>query len=114
MSGEKRENALQIAILEWQKKYGVQDGDPLLAALELFQIHLSSFTPFSFFEEFRDSIELLESHSKTFSKQAAEVSEALHAVPNLKQQLEGYHATAYVLVAFLALAAGILIGKFLF
>lgn len=113
MSSEDHDNALRTSILEWQKKYGVQDGDPLLAALELFQIHLSNFTPFSFFEEFRDSIELLEIHSKAFSKQVAEVSEALHAVPNLKQQLGSYHAAAYVLVAFFALVAGILMGKFL-
>jgi hypothetical protein len=42
MKGEPREMMLRTAVLEWQKKYGVQDGDPLLASLELFQIYLAN------------------------------------------------------------------------
>jgi hypothetical protein len=117
---EQREIALRTAVLEWQKKYGIQDGDPLLASLELFQICFGSFQSatqgdgsyFPSFEEFRDSIELLDARSKTFSKQAAELTEALRDAPNIKRQLRSYRALALVLIALSALVAGVLIGRF--
>ena len=40
MNGEERNLTLQNAVLEWQKKYGIRDGDPMLASLELFHIYL--------------------------------------------------------------------------
>ena len=40
MTTEDRNLALQNAVLEWQKKYGIRDGDPMLASLELFHIYL--------------------------------------------------------------------------
>lgn len=121
MKNEQREIALRTAVLEWQKKYGVQDGDPLLASLELFQIYLGSFQSaaqgngsyFPSFHEFRDSIELLDDRSKTFSKQVAELTESLREAPNIKRHLRTYHAFAFVLTALGALAAGILIGRFM-
>ena len=33
MNGEERNLTLQNAVLEWQKKYGIRDGDPMLASL---------------------------------------------------------------------------------
>jgi len=42
MSEADPKEALKNAILEWQKKYNVQDGDPTLAAVELWEIY---FTP---------------------------------------------------------------------
>jgi hypothetical protein len=42
---EQRNLALQNAVLEWQKKYGIRDGDPMLASLELFHIYLRTFEP---------------------------------------------------------------------
>src|SRR5688500_10465108 len=107
MKNEQREVALRTAVLEWQKKYGIQDGDPLLASLELFQIYLGTFqsgTPgngshFPSFEEFRDSIELLDARSKAFSKQVAELTDGLREAPNIKRQLLSYHAFAFVLTA---------------
>lgn len=121
MKNEQREIALRTAVLEWQKKYGVQDGDPLLASLELFEIYLGSFQSaaqgngsyFPSFHEFRDSIELLDTRSKTFSKQVAELTEGLREAPNIKRQLRTYHAFAFVLTALGALATGILIGRFM-
>ena len=119
MSDGQPDDVLRVAVLEWQKKYGIRDGDPLLAALELFQIHLASMSSnasggvwFPAFLEFRDSIELLDRRSKSFSKHACELTEALRAVPNIKQQLRNYRITAFVLTALCALFAGILIGKF--
>ena len=66
MNGEERNLTLQNAVLEWQKKYGIRDGDPMLASLELFHIYLRTFEPSAngsrppTFEEFRESIELLD------------------------------------------------------
>ena len=120
MNGEPHEMMLRTAVLEWQKKYGVQDGDPLLASLELFQIYLASLqTPEAGharlpFHEFRDSLESLDQRSKIFAKHAADLIEALRQVPNLKQQLRSYHAAAFVMTAIAALVAGALIGRFLF
>lgn len=120
MNSEQRDIALRTAVLEWQKKYSVQDGDPLLASLELFQIYLGSFQSstrsdgayFPSFEEFRESIELLDQRSKSFSKHADELLDALRIAPNIKQQLRSYHAFAFVLTAMGALATGVFIGKF--
>lgn len=121
MRNEQRDIVLRTAVLEWQKKYGVQDGDPLLASLELFQIYLGSLqaagqsdgTDSSSFGEFRTSFELLDQRSKVFAKHSAELIEALRAVPNIKQHLRSYHSTAFVLVAIAALAAGVFVGRFL-
>lgn len=120
MSNQERDATLRAAVLEWQKKYGVQDGDPLLASLELFQIYLGSLhagsedngvSPPSF-GEFRASIELLNSRSKAVAKHAAELIEALRAIPNLKRQLAAYRITALLLIALCSLAAGVCLGRF--
>ena len=119
MKSEPREMMLRTAVLEWQKKYGVQDGDPLLASLELFQIYLANLqmgdaagTGVSF-QEFRESFELLDQRSKFFAKHAADLIEALRQVPNIRQQLRSYHAAAFVMTAVAALGAGVLIGRYL-
>jgi hypothetical protein len=88
MKGDPREMMLRTAVLEWQKKYGVQDGDPLLASLELFQIYLANLQTGDAsgsglsFQEFRESFELLDQRSKIFAKHAADLIEALRQVPN--------------------------------
>ena len=76
--------ALQNAILEWQKKYGVRDGDPLLASLELFQIYLTNASDAKkhegsvpTFVEFRESMEFLDRRCKQVAKLAQELIEAL-------------------------------------
>ena len=78
--------ALQNAILEWQKKYGVRDGDPLLASLELFQIYLTNAHESDAkkpegsvptFVEFRESMEFLDRRCKQVAKLAQELIEAL-------------------------------------
>ena len=119
MKGEQREMMLRTAVIEWQKKYGVQDGDPLLASLELFQIYLANLqtgddsgTGLSF-QEFRDSFEVLDQRSKLFAKHATDLIEALRQVPNLRQHLRSYHAVAFVVTAIAAFAAGVLVERYL-
>lgn len=120
MSDEQRTLALRNAVLEWQKKYGIRDGDPILATLELLQIYLSGFQPSTgtdghrppSFEEFRESIELLDQRSKEFVKHAGELMQAMRALSNVQRALGSYRASTLFLVTFVALTAGVLIGKF--
>ena len=115
MSPEERNLALQNAVLEWQKKYGIRDGDPMLASLELFHIYLRTFGPSSngsrspTFEEFRESIELLDQRTKTFAKQAAELIQELRRFPAGAPQ---NHWLLLVFMVLAALAAGIALGKY--
>jgi hypothetical protein len=68
MISDDSEIALRNAVLEWQKKYGIRDGDPLLASLELFHVFFRITLPSAggqgsrgpTFEEFRASVELLD------------------------------------------------------
>jgi hypothetical protein len=115
---EERNLTLQNAVLEWQKKYGIRDGDPMLASLELFHIYLRTYEPSATgtrsptFEEFRESIELLDQRTKTFAKQAAELIQELRKLPQTARQMRSGHGLILLLLALGALAAGIVIGKF--
>lgn len=120
MKNEERLDKLKTAIAEWQKKYRVQDGDPLLAALELFHLYIADISlvgpsgaSIPSFIEFRNSVESLDQQSRTISKSVAELTETLRSMPSVKRQFRFYFTTALVLTAFLALVAGILIGKFI-
>jgi hypothetical protein len=110
--------ALKNAILEWRKKYGVQDGDPMLAAVELWEIYFShaqvhpSKDRFPSFEEFRSTMEQLERLGGDFKGRAAEIIQELRDVPKIRSDLNRFPMFALVFTAALALLAGILIGKF--
>ena len=118
MKGEQREMMLKTAVLEWQKKYGVQDGDPLLASLELFHIYLrtheqpSNGSHSPTFGEFRESIELLDQRTKTFAKQASELTQELRKLPDSARRMGSGRCIVLLILVLGALAAGIAIGKF--
>jgi hypothetical protein len=118
MNGEERNLALQNAVLEWQKKYGIRDGDPMLASLELFHIYLRTQKPSAngtcppTFEEFRESIELLDQRTKTFAKQAAELIQELRKLPETARQMRFGRSLMLLILMLGALATGIAIGKF--
>jgi len=120
MRNEQRDMMLKTAVLEWQKKYGVQDGDPLLASVELFQIYMRSFLigepgdgiPSPSFHEFRESFELLDQRTKTFAKQATELIQELRKLPETARQMRSGRGVILFLLLSVALAAGIAIGKF--
>ena len=118
MSPEERNLALQNAVLEWQKKYGIRDGDPMLASLELFHIYLRTQEPSAngarppTFEEFRESIELLDQRTKTFAKQAAELIQELRKLPATARQMRSGCGLILFLLLVVALAVGIAIGKY--
>ena len=104
--------ALKNAILEWRKKYGVQDGDPMLAAVELWEIYFNhaqlggSKEPLPSFEEFRSTMEQLERLGGDFTGRAAEIIEELRAVPKIRSDLNRFPMFALVFTAALALLAG--------
>jgi len=118
MSDSERQAQLRTAVLEWQKKHRVSDGDPLLASLELWEIYLSSlrFTPQTnpapTFMEFRASLEQLEHLSKLFTKVAGEVIQEIRAASKSKQETKSSHTITLAIASTAALFAGVLIGKF--
>jgi AAA+ ATPase superfamily predicted ATPase len=111
--------ALRNGVLQWQKKYGVVDGDPILGCLELFEIYFNTIQSRNgserapTFEEFRSSLELLDQRSKSFTKQSADLIQELRALPALSRKMRSYHAAAIICVALASLIAGLLIGRFL-
>ena len=121
MNSEDRNLKLQNAVLEWQKKYGIRDGDPLLASLELFHIFLRTSEPSSngttvshppTFGEFRDSFEHLDQRTKAFTRQAAELIQELRKLPELVKQMRSSRGVILLLITPGVLVAGIIIGKF--
>ena len=118
MSNEDPKQALRNAVLEWRKKYGVQDGDPMLAAIELWEIYFShaqvngSKERLPSFEEFRGTMEQCERLSGDLTGRASEIIQELRAVPKIRSDLNRFPIFALVFTAALALLAGVLIGKF--
>ena len=118
MNSEERNLTLQNAVLEWQKKYGIRDGDPMLASLELFHIYLRTFeqpangSHSPTFGEFRESIEQFDQRAKTFGKHAAELIQELRKLPDTARQMRSGRSVILLLLVLGALAAGIAIGKF--
>ena len=116
MSDDDPKQALKNAISEWRKKYGVQDGDPMLAAVELWEIyftHAQIIGPkdrLPSFEDFRDTLEQLERLGGDFTGRAGEIIQELRAVPKIRSDLNQFPVFALVFTAALALLAGFLIG----
>lgn len=120
MTTEDRNLALRAAILEWQKKYGIRDGDPMLATLELFHIYFEGLQPDAaaaqrplLFEEFRGSLELVDERAKSFVKQSAELIAEMRTFSALRDQLHSYRAVGIILLALAAGGVGVLLGKFI-
>lgn len=118
MSTDDPKLVLKNAILEWRKKYSVQDGDPLLAAVELWEIYFSHAQVAGLkeklpsFEEFRSTMEQCERLGGDFAGRATEIIEELRTVPKIRSDLNRFPMFALVFTAALALFAGILIGRF--
>ena len=75
------DQSLAVAIADWQRKYGIRDGDPMIAMLDLVRVYLQHArqidddpsSPPPSFETFRATIELLDRRSKSFINQAADI-----------------------------------------
>lgn len=118
MSADDPKLVLKNAVLEWRKRYAVQDGDPMLAAVELWEIYFNhtqlngSKERLPSFEEFRSTLEQCERLSGDLTGRAAEIIEEMRAVPKIRSDLNRFPIFALVFTAALALLAGILIGRF--
>ena len=119
MSDQLPANDLRTSITKWQQKYGIADGDPALACLELFDLYVLSLrdrkpdSPPLRFEEFRSTMEFLDQRSKGFAKHASELIQELRQTT---QTLNGFRQsamTAWMIAAIASLASGFLIGHFL-
>jgi len=116
MSAQERKLALRNAVLEWQRKFGISDGDPILASLELFQIYLESHVwaerdngpKLPAFEEFRELVETLDTRTREFVRQTDELIRELRKRPESKAGAGFYHGLALIVVAALALSVGFL------
>lgn len=99
-------------IQEWQKIHGVADGDPLFAAVELFEIYANSLPQANAkkipeppsFSEFRETLERLDKISKRFTNVAQDlIKELRKKQPQKNKQSDGF---IFVALAILLLGAG--------
>ena len=118
MSNGEPKQALKNAVLEWRKKHGVQDSDPLLAVVELWEIYFSHAQLSSpkerlpSFEEFRNTMEQCERLGGELTGRAAEINQELRVVPKIRNDLNRFPTFALIFTAALAMLAGMLLGKF--
>ena len=113
------DDPLERAVGDWQRKYHIADGDPMIAALELVRVYLqyarhtddSKDAAIPSFEDFRGTIELLGRLSKSFVNQASDlVAELRRFGQNVERLNRVRVATLLVLIA-LAATTGALIGR---
>jgi hypothetical protein len=113
------DDPLERAIGEWQRKYHIADGDPMIAALGLVRVYLkharhtddSQGSPIPSFEDFRGTIGLLDRRSKSFITQASDLIGELRRFGQNVERLNRFRlATLFGMLA-LAAIAGLLIGR---
>lgn len=119
MDDENAPSAFEHAILRWQKKYGISDGDPMLACLELLDIYFTARQPAASgakpatFEEFRESLETLLQRSREFARHSGELIQRMTALPAPEVRPAGF-GIGVALLLMAALIVGGLLGKFVF
>lgn len=108
---------MALAIAEWRCKHGISEDDPMLAVLDLVRLAVrhpakadvaESLPPT--FEEFRTTMELLDSRSKAFVNQSADLIAELRRLAQTVQRLNDNRAAALVLWTVIALCGGIGLG----
>lgn len=109
---------LALALAEWRRKHNIADGDPMLAVLDLVRLALlhspkpqaatAALPPT--FEEFRNTMELLEANSKDFVKQSSAAIVQQRAFAETLQRLNANTSGTLLVMVVLGLAAGIVIG----
>jgi hypothetical protein len=115
------EDELALAIAEWQRKHRIEDGDPMIAVLELVRIHLQHAheidddpeAPPPPFEEFRSVIELLDRRSKSFVQQAADVMGEMRRFGQSIERVNETRLALHLTLTAFGVVFGLLLGKFL-
>lgn len=110
---------LTTAIVDWQRKHRVADGDPMIAALELVRIYLQNArriddgpaAPPPSFEDFRATIELLDRRSKNFIHQAADTAGELRRFGQSVERINQSRFLTQLLLVALGVVVGVLIGR---
>ena len=112
---------LTEAIGEWQRKHHIADGDPMIAALELVRIYLrhsrrtddnQDAAPPSF-EDFRNTIELLDRRSKALIQQATDVVGELRRFGQNVKRINRERLITLCVVIGLGALVGMLIDRLL-
>jgi len=117
MDNDDTTTAFTHAVLRWQKKYGIGDGDPMLASLELLDIYFNARRPVAgdgrppTFEEFRESLDTLQQRSREFTRHANELIQRIETAPKPVAR-RARNAALVVLTLIGAVIAGVLLGKF--
>lgn len=115
------DDPLANAILDWQRKHRIADGDPMIAALELVRIYLLNARRIDYasdaeppsFEDFRATVELLDRRSKNFIQQAADIVAELRRFGQSVERLNQSRFFTQLLLAALGAVAGGLIARLL-
>ena len=115
------EEAVAAAIGDWQHKYKVRDDDPMLAVLELVQTYLRHAPrpevppgpPLPTFEDFRETIELLDQRSKSFVSEASDLSVELGRFAQAIERINQQHFLTLLVFTVLGLVAGVFLGRIL-
>jgi hypothetical protein len=112
------DDPLERAIVDWQRKHHIADGDPMIAALELVRVylqhtrHTDSSPDFAVpsFEDFRGTIELLDRGSKSFINQASDLVAELRRFGQNVERLNRVRFVTVIVAVTLATVVGVLIG----
>ena len=112
---------LTEAIVEWQRKHHIADGDPMIAALELVRIYLQCSRKIDdgpdalppSFEDFRSTIELLDRRSKAFVQQATDLVGELRRFGQSVKCLNGERLIIHCIGAAMGALVGMLIDRLL-
>jgi hypothetical protein len=117
---KEEKNSFDTAVAEWRRKHGIRDDDAVLQMLELLKLFFQNVkieippdTDAIKLITVRVSLQSLTQLAKEFSKEARELTQEIRKVPKITEQLSAGRAVAFLCVALSALAAGIIIGKFL-
>ena len=110
------DDPLAAAIADWQRKYRIADGDPMIAALELARVYLQHARPADdtqvpSFEDFRGTVELLDRRSKSFINQASDLVAELRRFGQNVERLNHVRVAMLVMLIACAVVAGVLIGR---
>jgi hypothetical protein len=113
------DDPLERAIGEWQRKYHIADGDPMIATLELVRVYLkharhsddSQDFAIPSFEDFRGTIELLDRRSKSFVNQASDLVGELRRFGHNVERLNRVRLVTVFVAVALATMIGVLIGR---
>lgn len=108
---------MALAIAEWRCKHRIGEDDPMLAVLDLVRLavrhpaktdHVEALPPT--FEEFRATMELLDSRSKAFVNQSADLIAELRRFAQTVQRFNDNRMATLVLWTIIALCGGIGLG----